>query len=155
MGGIEVSSRKDQNILWKNFESIKLNNKKHLLSQFDLKDIAKNDAIEVSLWVNISQKHAAFPILYVDVLNQNQQVIQSYECNPSFSTDVILQQVRAQVIVPYSEQNHSIKIRMEGKDQSLNTLLIRPLLQNVWIKEVDGREYLNNYPLNLSAIDTP
>ena len=113
----------------------------------DLKDIAKSEAIEVSLWINISQDHAAFPILYVDVLNQKQEVIQSYECNPSFSTDVIQQQVRAQIIVPYSEKNYSIKVRMEGKDQSLNTLLIRPLIHNVWIKDADGREYLNNYPL--------
>ncbi|HUH74533.1 MAG TPA: hypothetical protein VLZ75_09000 [Chitinophagales bacterium] len=153
LGRLEVSSRKDQNILWKNFEKIELNNKRHLLSQFELKEIANNEAIEVSLWVNISQSHAAFPILYVDVLNSSQQVIQSYECNPAYSTDVIQQQVRAQIIVPYSEQNHALKVRMDGKDQSLNTLLIRPMLQNVWIKEEDGREFLNNYPLGLTTTD--
>lgn len=146
MDGIEVSSPKDHNILWKNFDKVKMNNKKHLLGQFDLKNIAKNQSMEISLWINISQDHAAFPILYVDVLNQKQEVVQSYECNPSFSTDVIQQQVRAKIVVPYSEKNYSLKVRIEGKDQSLVTLLVKPLLQDVWIKDVNGKEYLNNYP---------
>lgn len=154
MDGIEVSSPKDQNILWKNFQKIKLNNKKHLLSQFELKDIPKNESTEVSLWVNILQDHAGFPILYVDVLNRNQQVIKSYECDPKYSTDVMQQKVRAKIIIPYSEDNHSIKVRMEGKEQSLNSLLIRPLLHDVWIKDVDGQEYLNNFPLKSTVTDT-
>ena len=131
-----------------------MNNKKHLLSQFELKDIPKNQSLEVSLWVNILQDHAGFPILYVDVLNQKQQVIKSYECDPKYSTDVMQQKVRAKIIIPYSEDNYSIKVRMQGKQQSLNSLLIRPLLHNVWIKDVDGQEYLNNFPWKSTVTDT-
>lgn len=151
MNGIEFSSQKGQVMLWENFENIKLNSKNNLLSQLEVKGFPKNEIIEVSLWVNILQDHAGFPIVYVDVLNQNQQIIQSYECDPKYSTDVIQQQVRAKVLVPYSEQNHSLKIRIEGKDQSLKTLLVRPLLQDVWTKEINGQEYLNNYPINIST----
>ena len=146
INGLNLSSS-NNNILWKNFQGLNLKNKKHLLSLFDINNFPKNESIEVSLWINILQNHAAFPILYVDVLNENQQIIDSYECDPKISTDVIQQQVRAKIIVPYSAQNHRLRIRMEGKEQSLNSLLIRPLHQAVWIKDKDGKEYFNNFPL--------
>ena len=85
--------------------------------------------------------------LIVEVLDENQQIIQTYKCDPKYSTDVIQQQVRAQVIVHHSEKNRFLNLKIEGEEQSLNTLLVKSLHQDVWVKDQNGQEFFNNYPI--------
>lgn len=145
--GILISSPRYNNFVWKNFNGIQLTSPTNLLSNYIIPTRAKNQSIEVSLWLNALQNHIAFPILYVDVLNSRKEIIHRYLCNPQESTDVKGNQVRARIVVPPGEQNHTLRVTIKGPEQSLNSFMIKPLNHMVWLKDPAGNEYLNNYPL--------
>jgi|GEM_PF-3681766 len=107
----------------------------------------ENDLLEVSVWLDILTGKAAFPILYVDIINERGELIQQYFTDPRITTDVMPGQVRARVLVPGHRDTKQIRVRLEGEEQSVGPLLIRPSSATVWVRTRDGKEYWNNYPL--------
>lgn len=144
---VETSSADYSNFIWKNFYGISTKGKNHLLANYVLPYQPKKENIEVSLWLKVSSQKADFPLLFVDVLNHQKAIIKSYLADPRHSTDIKNDMVRVKIIVPYSEQNHTLRVRLKGSDQSLSTFMIKPLGQPIWIKDKAGNEYLDNYPL--------
>ncbi len=144
---VEASSSSYSNFLWKNFYGISTKGKNHLLANYVIPRSSKKENIEVSLWIKVSSKRSDFPLLFVDVLNDQKKVIKSFPADPRHFTDVKNEHVRVKIVVPYAEQNHTLRVRLKGSNQSLSTFMIKPLQQSIWIKDKAGNEYLDNYPL--------
>lgn len=145
--GIQTSSSRYNNFVWKNFNGTHLTSSVNLLSNYIIPRQTGDQSIEVSLWLNAFLDYVGFPVLYADVLNNRKEIIRRYHCNPQESTDIKGNQVRASIIIPPSEQNHTIRVTIKGAEQSLNSFMIKPLHQMIWLKDGAGNEYLNNYPL--------
>jgi hypothetical protein len=103
---------------------------------------------ELSVWIPIIMKHAAFPVLYVDQKDANGQLLQQDHCNPKVVTDVYEGAVRASVVFNRHPDMKTLEIRLEGRDIAATTLLLRATDTEVYTKTLAGRNFWNNYPMD-------
>lgn len=103
---------------------------------------------ELSVWIPIILKDAAFPVLYVDQKDANGQLLQQDYCNPKVVTDVYEGAVRASVIFQRHPEMKTLDVRLEGRDIAATTLLLRALDTEVYTKTLAGRNFWNNYPMD-------
>ena len=103
---------------------------------------------ELSVWIPVILKNAAFPVLYVDQKDANGQLLQQDFCNPKVVTDVYEGAVRASVIFQRHPEMKTLDIRLEGRDIAATTLLLRSVDTDVYTKTLAGRNFWNNYPMD-------
>lgn len=103
---------------------------------------------ELSVWIPVNMKNAAFPVLYVDQKDANGQILLQDHCNPKVVTDVYEGAVRASVVFKRLPDMKTLDIRLEGRDIAATTLLLRAMDTEVYTKTLAGRNFWNNYPMD-------
>ncbi len=144
---LEYKSSGFGSFLWKNFKNKSVSEDKHPIGSFIYDKKNTQVDYEVSLWYHYSNKSFKNLSFYADILDAEDKIIHRYSYEPDFITDITADLVRAKIIVPYSEQNAKIHVYFQEKTAALHTLLIKPVSQDIWIKQSD-LEFFNNYPLD-------
>ena len=146
LNNAQLSTSHYQSIQWQDFKGQVIKNNQ----AFKPYTISPNNSspIEVSIWFQIENRQGEFPNLFADVIDTRNEVIQRYTGISTNSTNVKDHKIRASLTIPPNLNYKTLKIGLDnlGK-QAVSTLLIRPSNQDVWVKEIDGQTYYNNFPL--------
>lgn len=145
--GIQYQSSKLDNFLWKDFKGIRREKSNELIASYEIKNSNQNDDIEVSLWYDLQASHSQ-TVLYADVLNKENRIINRYICRGSSIRDIYKNMARANITIPYNSDNHIIKVVFSGSATPLHSLLVRPSNQDIWIKKGGENKFFNNYPIS-------
>ncbi|HZH68360.1 MAG TPA: hypothetical protein VFD65_04095, partial [Chitinophagales bacterium] len=145
--GIQYQSSKLDNFLWKDFKGIRREKSNEVIASYEIKNSNQNDDIEVSLWYDLQASHSQ-TVLYADVLNKENRIINRYICRGSSIRDIYKNMARANITIPYNSDNHIIKVVFSGSATPLHSLLVRPSNQDIWIKKGGENKFFNNYPIS-------
>jgi hypothetical protein len=135
--------------IWKaDFEEQEISEGNGFVLSVQRKDLPDGE-LEISLWLKVLAREAAFPVLCVEQRDGKNQLLQENYCNPKEVTDVWDGQVRASVLVTPLPEMRSLEIWLRGKEQACSRLLIRNSGNDVWASKRGSNEIsLNNYPLS-------
>ncbi len=100
----------------------------------------------LSLWVKADLRADGFPIVYLQELNEAGELVNAYEMNPKFLTDVYKDFVRVNRYFYVSNPQHRFKCTVRGKHIGVTSILIHPVNSHIFRSIDNGNQLMyNNY----------